>query len=132
MEPNSMANMPATEREHAHATNALPRNMEVERHGNMSSGMTIEYPQVRGGICEYCGVIDGNYPSEYQYKLCNHYRGKQLACSYCPSTKNVDDVINHAILRVIQHPDKPTKLIVCCDSYECRKAHETRWQVAVS
>ncbi len=132
MEVNSMADMPATERETAHDAYTIPRNMEVERVGGMSSGMTFIYPEVRGGICEYCGVIDGNYPSEYQYKLCAHYRGKQLACSYCPSSKNVDDVINHAVLRIIQHPDKPNKLIVCCDSYECRKAHENRWQIAVS
>lgn len=110
----------------------MPREMEVERIGNMTSGVTFVFPEVRGGICEYCGVIDGNYPSEYQYKLCPHYRGKQLACSYCPSTKNVDDVTKQSVLRVLQHPDNPKKLIIHCNSYECLRAHEQRWKVAVS
>lgn len=129
----------ATERVPAPATytpvaprGLLPSEMEVERVGNLTSGVTYMFPQVRGGICEHCGVIDGNYPSEYQYKLCPHYRGKQLACSYCPRDKDVDDVINHSVLRVMQHPDKPKQLIVHCDSFNCKKAHEERWNVAAS
>lgn len=106
-----------------------PREMEVERVGGMASGMTYVFPEVRGGICEYCGVIDGNYPSEYQYKLCPHYRGKQLQCSYCPSSKDANDVINHSVLRIMQHPDHPRKLIIHCNSYECLKKHEQRWKV---
>ncbi len=108
----------------------MPSEMEVERVGNLSSGVTVAYPEVRGGICEHCGVIDGNYPSQFQYKLCPHYRGKQLACSYCPAEKSVDDVINHSVLRILRHPDNPRKLIVHCNSYECLKKHEQRWKVA--
>ena len=107
-----------------------PRDMDIERVGGLASGMTIVFPEVRGGICEFCGVIDGNYPSHYQYKLCPHYRGKQLQCSYCPGSKDVDDVINHSVLRVMQHPDHPRKLIVHCNSYECLRKHEQRWKVA--
>ena len=110
----------------------MPHEMEVERSGGLTSGLTNIFPEVRGGVCSFCGVIDQNYPSHYQYKLCQHYRGQQLACSYCPSTKDMDDVINHARLRIIQHPDNPRKLIVCCDSYGCRQAHEKRWKVAQS
>src|SRR3990167_7149039 len=44
-----------------------PRDMDIERVGGLASGMTIVFPEVRGGICEFCGVIDGNYPSHYQY-----------------------------------------------------------------
>lgn len=132
MEPNPMAARPATERDTASDTYTFPREMEVERVGNLTSGTTFEYPEVRGGICSYCGVIDGNYPSEYQYKLCSHYRGKQLACSYCPPTKNPDDVINHSVLRVLMHPDNPKKLIVHCNSFECLRKHEQRWNIANS
>lgn len=131
MPQNDQGFGPATERVSAPATAyTFPREMEVERIGNLASGVTYVYPEVRGGICEHCGVIDGNYPSEYQYKLCNHYRGKQLACSYCPASKNQDEVINHSVLRVLMHPDNPKKLIVHCNSYECLKKHEERWNVA--
>lgn len=137
--PNDKASQPATERVTAPATATpvaqryiMPHEMQVERVGGLSSGMTFVFPEVRGGICEYCGVVDPNQPSQYQYKLCPHYRGKQLACSYCPATKDTDDVINHSVLRVLQHPDKPNTLIVHCDSYECLRKHEQTWKRAVS
>lgn len=130
---NSIPQESATERVPASAT--MPRvisahQMEVERIGGQSSGNTNEFPKVRGGVCSWCGVIDSNVPSEYQYKLCQHYRGKQLMCSYCPASKNVDDVIAHSVMRVIQHPENPYKLIVYCDSYDCLKRHEDKWKVA--
>lgn len=135
--PNDQDVSPATEREIARETTppvapqyTLPHQMEVERVGSLSSGITVSWPKVRGGICDFCGVIDPNVPSQFQYKLCGHYRGKQLACSYCPASKDIDDVIYHSNLRVLQHPDNPRKLIVHCDSYECLKKHEERWKVA--
>lgn len=122
---------PATETPVSQSYRPLsPVEMEVERVGDLTSGMTVAYPEVRGGICEYCGVVDSNQPSQYQYKLCQHYRGKQLACSYCPRGKDVDEVINHSTLRVLRHPDNPRKLIVHCNAYECLKKHEQRWQIA--
>ncbi len=131
MNQTDPAQQPATEREPAPATQyILPRNMQVERVTSGGSGTTLEFPEVRGGICEWCGVLDGNQPSQYQYKLCPHYRGMQLRCSYCPETKDTDDVINHSTLRVLQHPDSPGKLIIHCDSYECLKKHEQRWKVS--
>jgi hypothetical protein len=132
---------PATERDTAPATvtpvaaaprYVMPHEYEVERVGNLSSGVTIVFPEVRGGVCEWCGVIDGNYPSQYQYKLCPHYRGKQLSCSYCPAEKDVDDVINHSVLRIMQHPDHPKKLLIHCNSYNCLRKHEQRWKIANS
>ena len=122
---------PATETPVSQAYRPLsPLEMEVERVGDLTSGVTVVYPEVRGGICEFCGVIDSNYPSHYQYKLCPHYRGKQLACSYCPRGKDADEVINHSTLRILRHPENPRKLIVHCNSYECLKKHEQRWKVA--
>jgi hypothetical protein len=108
----------------------MPGEMELETMDGSGSGYTQSFPQVRGGICEYCGVIDSNYPSEYQYKLCPHYRGKQLRCMYCPQTKDPDDVINHSVLRVLQHPEHKGRLIVHCNAYECLKKHEQRWKVS--
>jgi hypothetical protein len=109
-----------------------PRQMQVERQGDDSSAYSRRFPEVRGGICEYCGVIDQNYPSESQYKLCEHYRGLQLRCTYCPASKDPDDVINHAVMKVAEHPDNPGKLVVWCDSYDCAKAHLARFKTSVS
>lgn len=109
----------------------MPRQKQVERLGDFGSPVSHRHPQVRGGICEYCGVIDGNYPSEQQYKLCPHYRGMQMRCSYCPASKNVNEVINHAVLNVAEHPDNPDKLVIWCDSYECSKKHLERFKVSV-
>lgn len=108
----------------------MPAEMEVEREVGGMSGYTAVFPEVRGGICEYCGVIDPNYPSQFQYKLCPHYRGKQLSCSYCPDSKDKDDVINHSVLRILQHPDNPNRLIVHCNAYDCLKKHEAKWKRA--
>lgn len=124
-----LTEMPVTEHVPAPAPISA-YEMEVERIGGLSSGVAIQFPKVRGGVCEKCGVLDSNVPSEYQYKLCGHYRGKQLACSYCPASKNIDDVIAHSVMRVMQHPDNPRKLIVHCDSYECLKRHEEKWKVS--
>jgi hypothetical protein len=107
---------------------AAPRTMRVERQGARSEPYSRRFPQVRGGICEFCGVLDGNTPSQYQYKLCPHYRGMQLRCSYCAETKDPDEVVYHANLNIAEHPDNPSTLIVWCDSYECSRAHESRFK----
>lgn len=131
MAKQTEAEMPPTERVYAPAPMAL-HEMEVERIGGQSSGMANMFPGVRGGICEKCGVLNPNVPSQQQYKLCGHYRGKQLACSYCPASKDVDDVIAHSVLRIMQHPQYPNKLLVHCDSYECLKKHSEKWKTAVN
>ena len=101
----------------------------IERQGVSSEPYTRRYPEVRGGICEWCGVLDRRLPSEEQYKLCPHFREiGQLQCSYCPDYKNADEVINHSVLKVAAHPDNSGKLVVWCDSYECAKAHIARFK----
>lgn len=107
---------------------AQPRQMRVERQGSRSEAYTRRFPQIRGGICEFCGVIDSNVPSQFQYKLCAHYRGMQAACTYCPATKDPDDVVYHSAMNVAESPDRPGELIMWCDSYECSKAHIERFQ----
>jgi hypothetical protein len=134
---------PATEREPAPETATLPpqpvyqppqapRQMRVERQGAQSEPYTRRFPMVRGGICEYCGVLDSNTASQYQYKMCPHYRGMQLRCSYCPENKDPDEIIYHANLNIAEHPDNPSTLIVWCDSYECSRAHEKRFKRATA
>lgn len=108
----------------------LPRHKQVERSGDISSPVTVRWPQVRGGICEFCGVLDPNQPSHMQYKLCGHYRGMQLRCTYCPRSKDVNEVIDHSIMNVAEHPDNPDKLVVWCDSYDCSKKHTERFSNA--
>ncbi len=137
--PRNDSNESATEREPAPETVATvpqyvppqppqPRQMRIERQGARSEPYTRRFPQVRGGICEFCGVLDPNVPSQYQYKLCPHYRGQQLRCSYCPENKDPDEVIYHADLNIAESPDNPGTLIVWCNSYECSRAHEQRFK----
>lgn len=106
----------------------LPRHKTIERQGNRAEPYTQRHPQVRGGICEFCGVMDKNVASEHQYKICPHYRGMQLRCSYCDENKNPDEVVYHAVLNVAEHPDNPNSLIVWCDSYDCSRKHEQRFK----
>lgn len=123
---------PSTERVTAPATPqySLPRNKQLENMGGAGAPMVQFWPEVRGGICEACGVVDPNQPSQYQYKLCGHYRGMQLKCGYCPQTKDADDIIYHSTLKVAEHPDNPNKLVVWCNSYECSKKHIERFKVS--
>lgn len=108
----------------------MPNQMQVERVGNMTSGITETFPEVRGGICEYCGVIDGNHPSHMQYRLCPHYRGMDLRCTYCPASKDSEEITNHSVLRILKHPEKSNTLLIHCNSFECLEKHKKRWQVA--
>lgn len=102
----------------------------IERQGATSVPFTHRYPEVRGGVCEYCGILDNNVPSESQYKLCPHFRGiGTLACSYCPDHKNPEEVARISKLNIHQHPQYPNQLIVVCDSYECSKKHIDRFKI---
>lgn len=105
-----------------------PRQKIVERQGSRAEAYVHHYPEVRGGVCEWCGVIDKNVESQHQYKLCPHYRGQQLACSYCPATKEPDDVNRKSVLHITDSPTDPNALIVVCDAYECTKLHQERFQ----
>ncbi len=103
----------------------------IERQGSKTEPRTRRLPQVRGGICEWCGVMDQNLPSELQYTLCPHFREiGQLRCSYCDESKNPDEVNRNSVLNVAGHPDDPDKLIVWCNSYNCSRAHEKRFRAS--
>lgn len=135
MENNTVDNSPADGAaiapvivELAAAPVAPPRARQIERQGLRSEPYTRRLPQVRGGVCEHCGILDKNVDAKDQYKLCPHYRGMQLRCSYCDESKNPDDVIYHSNMNVAEHPDNPNTLIVWCDSYECSRKHEQRFK----
>lgn len=104
------------------------RNMRVERQGSQSEPFVHHYPDIRGGTCEWCGVLDRNVPAQYQYKLCPHYRGMDARCTYCPQHKNSEEVVLNSAMKVLEHPDKPGTLIMMCNSYDCARAHEQRFR----
>ena len=102
----------------------------IERQGMRTEPYTRRLPQVRGGVCEFCGILDRNVPAQDQYKLCPHFRGiPELRCSYCDEAKNPTDVNLKAVLNIAEHPDNPNKLVVWCNSYECSNKHEKRFRV---
>jgi len=108
---------------------APPRVRTIERQGDRSEPYTHRLPQIRGGVCEFCGIIDNNIPSQHQYKLCPHYRNiGQVHCSYCDGSKDPDEVISMSAMNVAEHPDKPDQLVVWCDRYECSRKHEARFR----
>ena len=98
---------------------------ETEKKGGITSSYTRVYPRIYGGLCEKCGVVDKNQPSEYQYKLCEHYRGMSLECSYCDPTRDQKEVTRISQLYVYDHPHKKDSmgrpvLGVVCDSFTCQ------------
>jgi len=121
---------PETETPAPVAPAPVQRVKQVERQGSAAVPYVHRYPEVRGGVCEFCGVLDNTIPSQFQYKLCPHYRGQQLRCSYCDATKDPDEVLGRSVLNVYDHPDNPDKLVVVCDNYECTRKHEGRFQTA--
>lgn len=108
----------------------VQRQRTLERQGGRTEAYTRRLPQIRGGICEYCGVMDPRVPSQFQYTLCPHFRGiGEMRCSYCEESKNPTDTILHSNLNIAEHPNDPDKLVVWCNSYECSKKHEKRFRV---
>lgn len=101
----------------------MPRNMRLTPRGVSTAPMSRVFPQVKGGVCEFCGVLDSHQPGDMQYKLCPHYRGMELKCVYCPLEKNQDEVVRNSTLNVREHPYRPGEMVVWCGSFECSKAH---------
>lgn len=107
-----------------------PRQKTLERRGMRTEAYTRRLPQIRGGVCEFCGVLDKNVPSQFQYQICPHFRGiGEMRCSYCDEAKNPTDVVMHAVLNIAEHPNNPDQYVVWCNSYECSRKHEARFRV---
>jgi len=126
---------PETEAQPVVAPTPAPRRT-LERHGSRAVPVTRRLPQVRGGVCEYCGIIDNKVPSQFQYKLCPHFReiveslgGGPIRCSYCDANKDPDEVIGFSKMNIAEHPDRPGTFIAWCDQYKCSRAHEQRFMV---
>lgn len=102
----------------------------IERQGVKSEPYVRHYPQVIAGVCEFCGILDPNTPSQFQYRLCSHYQGMQLHCSYCDESKDPDEVNYKSTLNITDHPDNPSKLVVVCDNFTCVQKHQARFQRA--
>jgi len=100
----------------------------IERKGAVSVPYVHRYPQVIGGVCEFCGVMDPSKPSQVQYTLCPHYKSMQLQCSYCDESKDPDEVIYRSTLNVYDSPINSGELVVCCDSFTCTGKHQARFQ----
>lgn len=109
----------------------MPINKVVERKGSGTVPYVVKHPEVRGGVCERCGVIDSTREPFEQYKLCEHYRGVQLRCTYCPNDTNhhPDEVARRSVLKVFDSPTNPNELVVVCDEYACNKRHEDRFKM---
>ena len=129
------ANQPPTERAIAPETPTYappaPRQMRVERQGAQGVAYSRRFPEIRGGICEFCGVLDPKVESKFQYKLCPHYRGMQAWCSYCHETTDPDETVYHERLKVAEDPNNPGSLIMWCDKYDCAQAHLKRFKTNV-
>lgn len=106
----------------------MPIGKTIERKGSTTSPVVGVYPTVRAGICDRCGVLDPNTESFYQYKLCEHYRGKEMGCSYCVSTTDQNEVIRYSIIQVFDSPDNPNELVTVCNASTCLDKHYKRFQ----
>lgn len=102
--------------------------IQLERQGLRAESYSRRLPEVRGGVCEYCGILDRNVDSKDQYKLCEHFRGMELRCSYCPESKSPEDIVSRSVMKIAEHPDKPGTWIAWCDSYECSEKHLARFK----
>lgn len=125
--PETVATVQPVPLQAAHVPLA-PRQMRMARGGATSEPVTRSFPNVRGGICEFCGVMDSNTPSQYQYKLCPHYRGLQLWCKYCPAEKDPNEVIRATLLKVVEDPYQPGTLMAVCDRYDCQQKFQKEYK----
>ena len=107
------------------------RQRQIERQGIRTEPYTRRLPQIKGGTCDYCGVLDNRVPAHLQYTLCPHFKGMgEMRCSYCDEAKSPTDVILHSILNIAEHPDNPEQWIVWCNDYKCSSKHEARFRVS--
>ncbi len=126
-----MNNDPTAESQYAPSPNynLQARQMRLTPRGASHVPHSRVFPRVKGGQCEHCGTIDSSQPGDMQYKLCEHYRGKDLRCVYCPANKDQDEVVRNSTLQVREHPYRPGELLVWCGSYECIKAFEAEFNI---
>lgn len=111
-------------------TGAEIRDMRLTKPGDSNVPVSRQFPNINGGVCEHCGVIDPNYPGDQQYKLCPHYKGMSMKCVFCPEGKDHDEVVRASKMKVIEDPYLPGNLITLCGSYECTRKFEKKYNIS--
>ena len=76
------------------------------------------HPDIRAGICEFCGV---------SYRDCDHYQGMKVFCTYCSRA----DIVKERKVTIFSMKDNPHKFIVVCSDWKCRDAHHKRFSPKV-
>jgi hypothetical protein len=103
----------------------------IERRGGETVPYVHRYPEVRGGVCEWCGILNDKRPSIEQYRLCSHFNKMgDLACSYCPMERDPNEVIRSHTLNIYDSPYNPGEVVVVCDDYDCVRKHRARFKVS--
>ena len=105
------------------------QDMRLTRPGESNEIVTRTFPNIKGGTCEYCGVIDPNYPGNVQYKFCQHYKGREMKCVFCKETVDHADVVRMSDLLVKEDPYSPGTLVTLCGSYECTRKYKAKYHI---
>lgn len=116
----------------------MPRTKVPERFSDSDGApVSARYPQIVGGTCEFCGVVDPNHKG-LQYKICRHFKDMgDLACSYCDRAINQDDMFAHKVVNVADHPNNPDKVVVWCTNGNknpggpCEQKHLERFSTSI-
>lgn len=103
--------------------------MKIGRSGESTTLASRSFPEIRGGICEYCGVINPSYPGDIQYKFCPHYAGMEMKCSFCKESADHPNVVRMSKMLVREDPYAPGQLVTLCGSYECTKKFEQKYHL---
>lgn len=111
----------------------------IERQAGVNAPVSSRYPRIIGGQCERHGVVDPLNSSVPQYLLCGCFKdiGGQVRCSYCPDTKDPNEVMRLSEMNVAVHPEdmgKPgdqQRIIAWCNSFECSDKHLKRFKVSL-
>ncbi len=103
----------------------LPK-FKVERKATPLVPSAKRHPDIRAGICEFCGLLDKKVPLDKQYTICPHYNDVDIFCTYCGKG---EEIIKDRALHIYELDDEPGKLIIVCDDYQCRNKHNQRFNL---
>lgn len=114
----------------------------IERMGSETVPQTIKIGTIKAGQCDAHGTIDPRQPATIQYKLCGCFDSianvEGHLCSYCPDSKNPQEIMRISKLEVFIHPDdvyKPKQIqrvMAVCNSFECSDKHLKRFKVSAN
>ena len=92
------------------------KKVKVLSSQNSNNPNAEHMPDIRGGVCEYCGL---------PFDKCEHYKGVDIFCSYC----NRKDIIPFRKLKVWKMEDG--SLLICCSDFSCRDKHFKKYNLNV-